>query len=67
MGLRHRTLKIVSGDAKKIDVGRKREEKIELCKGEIECEKGIHILEEKKICVIQVNYKELLELKENKT
>ena len=47
MGLRHRTLKIVSGDAKKIDVGRKREEK--------------------KICVIQVNYKALLELKENKT
>lgn len=48
MGLRHRTLKIVSDDAKKIDVGKKREEKIELCKGEIECEKGIHILEEKK-------------------
>lgn len=31
--------------------------KIELCKGEIECKKGIHILEEKKKRVNHVNYK----------
>ena len=51
---------MLSDDAKKIDVGEKqgRKNKTELYKGEIECKKDIHTLEEKKKCVNQVNYKE---------